>query len=87
VDSLNGFRLVLFLSKLNGMKLCETVVGSAYLEAFTSNMVLFIPGPELADLEGQILVIIKALYVLHSNGSRWHDRFADCIMVLGFLPF
>jgi hypothetical protein len=49
--SLRGFRLVLFLSKLNGMELWATDIGNAYLEEFTSEMVLIIDGPEFGDLE------------------------------------
>jgi hypothetical protein len=33
---LRGFRIVLFLAKLNHLKLWSTDVGNAYLEAYTS---------------------------------------------------
>jgi Reverse transcriptase (RNA-dependent DNA polymerase) len=49
-------------------------------------LVFIIAGPEFGELEGHILVISKVLYGLRSSGARWHDRFADCIMVLGFFP-
>jgi hypothetical protein len=58
---LRGFRLVIFLSKLNGLELWTTDIGNAYLEAFTSEMVFIISGPEFGELEGHILVISKAL--------------------------
>jgi hypothetical protein len=47
-------------------------------------MVFIIAGPEFVELEGHIIVISKVLYGLRSSGARWHDRFTDCIMVLGF---
>jgi hypothetical protein len=70
VVSLCGFRLLLFLSELNGMELWPTDIGNAYLEAFTSEIVFIIAGPEFGEIEGQILVISKALYGLCSSGAR-----------------
>ena len=86
VVSLRGFRLVLFLAELNDLELWATDIGNAYLEAFTSEKVYIIAGPEFKELEGHILIISKALYGLRSSGARWHERFADCITELGFFP-
>jgi hypothetical protein len=86
VVSLRGFRLVLFLAELNELELWATDVGNAYLEAFTSEKVYIVAGPEFKELEGHVLIISKALYGLRSSGARWHDRFADCISELGFFP-
>jgi hypothetical protein len=86
VVSLRGFRLVLFLAELNKLELWATDIGNAYLEAFTSEKVYIVAGPEFKELEGHILIISKALYGLRSSGARWHDRFADCISELGFFP-
>ena len=86
VVSLQGFRLVLFLAELNGLELWATDIGNAYLEAYTSEKVFIIAGPEFKDLEGHILIISKALYGLRSSGARWHDRFSDCMSGLGFFP-
>jgi Reverse transcriptase (RNA-dependent DNA polymerase) len=63
-----------------------TDIVNAYLEAYTSEKVYVIAGPEFGDREGHILVISKALYGLPNSGARWHDRFADCIRELGFFP-
>jgi Reverse transcriptase (RNA-dependent DNA polymerase) len=84
VVSLHGIRLVLFLCKLNGMDLWATDISNTYLEAFTSDMVFIIAGPEFGDLEGHVFVISKPLCGLCSSGARWHDIFAN--MVLGFFP-
>lgn len=64
VVSLKGFRLVVFLAELNHLEIWATDVGNAYLEAFTSEKVYIIAGPEFGDREGHILVIHKALYGL-----------------------
>jgi Reverse transcriptase (RNA-dependent DNA polymerase) len=87
VDSLHRFRLFLFLSELNNLELWATDIGNAYLEAFTSEQVDIIAGPEFKELEGHVLLISKALYGLCSSGARWHDRCADCIFELGFFPY
>ena len=44
--------------------LIATDIGNAYLEAYTSEKVYVIAGPEFGDLEGHIFVIRKALYGL-----------------------
>jgi hypothetical protein len=76
VVSLRGFCLVLFLAELNNLELWATVISNAYLEAFTSELVYIIAGPEFKELQGHVLLISKALFGLRSSGARWHDRFA-----------
>jgi len=62
-------------------------VGSAYLEAYTKEKVYFIAGPEFGpELEGHTFVIVKALYGLHSSGTRYLERFADTLRDMGFQP-
>jgi hypothetical protein len=86
VVSLRGFRLVVFLAELNGIETWATDVGNAYLEAKTTEKVYIEAGPEFGDLQGHILIIVKALYGLRTSGARWHERFADCLSDLGFTP-
>jgi Reverse transcriptase (RNA-dependent DNA polymerase) len=86
VVSLQGLQLVLFLAELNHLSIWTTDIGNAYLEAYTSENVYIIGGPEFKDREGHILIISRALYGPRSSGARWHDRFADCILELGFFP-
>jgi Reverse transcriptase (RNA-dependent DNA polymerase) len=64
VVSLRGFRIVLFLAELNQLELWATDIGHAYLEAFTSEKVYIIAGPEFGEREGHILIISRALYGL-----------------------
>jgi Reverse transcriptase (RNA-dependent DNA polymerase) len=86
VVRLRGFRIVLFLAELNHLEIWSTYIGNAYLEAYTSEKVYIIAGPEFGEREGHILIISKALYGLRSSGAQWHDRFADCIHKIGFFP-
>jgi Reverse transcriptase (RNA-dependent DNA polymerase) len=73
VVSLQGIRLVTFLSELN--KLWGIDIGNAYLEATTKERVYIVGGSEFGELEGHTLVIHKALYVLRSSGLCWHQCF------------
>jgi hypothetical protein len=59
VVSLQGFRLILFLVELNKLQLWATDISIAYLEAYTSEKVYIIAGPEFGDRGGHILVISK----------------------------
>jgi Reverse transcriptase (RNA-dependent DNA polymerase) len=71
---------------LNGLELWATDIGNAYLEPFTSEIVIIIAGPEFVELDENILVISKALYELRTSGARWHDSFSAFITTLGFFP-
>ena len=62
VVSLRGLRLVMFLADLNKLLLWGGVVGNAYLEALTKEKLYIIAGPEFGELQGDILIIYKALY-------------------------
>jgi Reverse transcriptase (RNA-dependent DNA polymerase) len=62
---LKGFRIVLFLAELNHLEIWSTDIGNAYLEAYTSEKVYIMAGPEFGQSEGHILIISKALYGLH----------------------
>jgi hypothetical protein len=70
VISLAGIRIVTFLAELNGLELWGTDIGNAYLESFTKEKVAFVAGPEFGALEGHTFLIRKALYRLHSSGTR-----------------
>ena len=86
VVSLRGLRLIMFLGELNGQETWSTDIGNAYLEAKTAERVFIIGGPEFGELEGHVLIIVKALYGLRSSGLRWHERFADSLRDMGFKP-
>ena len=72
VVSLRNLRLVILLGKLNHLDLWGADIGNAYLEAFTDEKLYIVAGPELQELEGYILIFLKALYGLHIEG---HESF------------
>ena len=53
---------MIFLAELNGLKIWQTDVGNAYLEAKTDEKVYVIAGPEFGEKEGHVFIIRKALY-------------------------
>ena len=61
-------------------------VGNAYLEAYTDEKLCIIAGPEFKELQGHLLIMIKALYGTRSGGARWHDRLFDILQELKFKP-
>ena len=73
VVSLRNLRLVIFLGKLNNLELWGADIGNAYLEAFTDEKLYIVAGPEFQELEGYILIFLKALYGLKSSGKRWAE--------------
>ena len=86
VVSLRSLRMVVFLSQLNDLEIWGADVGNAYLEAYTDQKLCIIAGPEFKELQGHILIMIKALHGTHSGGARWHDRLFDILQELKFKP-
>ena len=72
--------------KLNDLEIWGADVGNAYLEAYTDEKLCIIAGPEFKELQGHLLIMIKALYRTHSGGARWHDRLFDILQELNFKP-
>ena len=86
VVSLRSLRIVVFLSQFNDLEIWGADVGNAYLEAYTDEKLCIIAGPELKELQGHLLIMIKALYGTRSGGARWHDRLFDILQELKFKP-
>ena len=86
VVSLRSLRMVVFLSQLNNLEIGGADVGNAYLEAYTDEKLCIIAGPEFKELQGHLLIMVKALYGTRSGGARWHDRLFDILQELKFKP-
>ena len=67
--SLRSLRWVIFLGKLNNLDIWRADIGNAYLEEFTDEKLYIVAGPEFQELEGYILIFLKALYGLKSSGK------------------
>ena len=70
VVSLRSLRMVVLLSQLNDLEIWGADVGNAYLEAYTDEKLCIIAGPEFKELQGHLLIMIKALYRTCSWGAR-----------------
>ena len=86
VVSLRSLRMVVFLSQLNDLKIWGADVGNAHLKAYTDEKLCIIAGPEFKELQGHLLIMVKALYGTRSGGARWHDRLFDILQELKFKP-
>ena len=86
VVTLRGLRIAVFLGELNQLEVWGTDIGNAYLEAFMEELLYIIAGPEFGELEGHVLIILKALYGLRSSGLRWWERFSVVLQKMGFFP-
>ena len=86
VVSLRNLRLVIFLGKLNHLDLWGAEIGNAYLEAFTDEKLYIVAGPEFQELEGYILIFLKALYGLKSSCKRWAEVIHGILSDMKSLP-
>ena len=86
VVSLRKLRLVIFLGKLNHLDLWGADIGNAYLQAFTDEKLYIVAGPEFQELEGYILIFLKALYGLKSSGKRWAEVIHGILRDMKVLP-
>ena len=84
VVSLRTMRIAIVAAELNDLNIMVGDVTSAYLEAFTQEKVCFIAGPEFGPLQGNLMVIDRALYGLRTSGARWHDRLSDVLRTMGY---
>ena len=84
--SLRNLRLVIFLGKLNHLDLWGADIGNAYLEAFTDENLYIVAGPEFQELEGYILIFLKALYGMKSSGKRWAEVINGILRDMKVLP-
>ena len=85
VVAMDTVRAGFFVGELNGLSCCAGDVGNAYLNSETKEKVFIIAGPEFGpDLEGRILIIVKALYGLRTSAARFHEHLADTLRNLGF---
>jgi Reverse transcriptase (RNA-dependent DNA polymerase) len=59
-------------------------VGTAFLNAKTSEKVYAIAGKEFGEDEGKTVIIVRALYRLKSSGAAWRSHFANSLRDFGF---
>jgi len=85
VVSLRGVRIVIFLVELNGLKIWQTDIGNAYLEAKTNKKVYVIAGPEFGQKE-RTCIHYQEGSIWFKIIRSWHERFADILRNMKFFP-
>ena len=78
--------MLTFLEELNSSKVWVIDIRNAYLKSLTQAKVYIVAGPKFGEHKGHMLIINKALYGLKSSGLRWHERFSEVLMDMGFTP-
>ena len=86
VVSLRNLRLVIFLGKLNNLDIWGDDIGNEYLETFTDEKLYTVTCPEFQELEGYILIFLKALYGFKSSSKRWAEVIHGILRDMKFLP-
>jgi hypothetical protein len=69
VVTLRSLRLCMLLAELNGLKVEAADIGNAYLEAYTKEKLYVVAVPEFGDRQGNVMIIVKALYGLRTSGA------------------
>ena len=63
----------MFLGKLNNLDIWGADIKNAYLETITEKRLYIVAGREFEELEGYIMIFLKAFYGLQSSGKRWAE--------------
>ena len=86
VVSRDSVRIAFMLAALNDVQLLAADIGNAYLNAPTREKVYTTAGLEFgAELQGQPVLIVRALYGLKSSGAAWRAHLAGTLHSLGFI--
>jgi Reverse transcriptase (RNA-dependent DNA polymerase) len=78
-------RIIFVVAALNELELTAADIGNAYLNAYTTEKVYVITGPEFGHEASCVALIVRALYGLKSSGAAWHDFVAQSLTDLGFI--
>ena len=86
--SLDDVCLAFVAAMLMKLGVIAADVTHAYIRALCKEKRFAIAGPEFRDtglgnLEGQVLIIVKALYGLRTSGAAWHAEAADTLRAMG----
>ena len=85
VVSRGSVHIAFMLAAPNDVDLLAADIGNAYLNAPTRERVYTTAGLEFgAELQGQSVIIVRALYGLKSSGAAWRAHLAGTLQSLGF---
>src|SRR5210317_1377256 len=84
MDHMQGTAFV--AAAIHNYQIVAADISSAHIQAETIEKVYTIAGPEFGPLQGQVLVITKALYGLKTSGAMWHQKLSENLRDMGFRP-
>jgi hypothetical protein len=85
VVSRDSVRIAFLLAALNDLEIKAADIGNAYLNAPTREKVYTTAGAEFGpELQGRLIVIVRALYGLKSSGAAWRSHLANTLHLMGF---
>ena len=65
------------------LKVVAVDIGSAYIQAFSRELIYAIARPEFGKNASLILIVEKVLYGLKTSGAEWHYKLADNLRSMG----
>jgi hypothetical protein len=84
VVSPDSVRFTFPLAALNDIELLAADVRNAYLNAPTNEQVYTTAGLKFGpELQGKVIVIVRALYGLKSSGAAWWAHLANTLHTMG----
>ncbi len=85
VVSRDSMRIAFLLAALNDLDVQTADFGNACLNAPTKEQVYTTAGPEFGpELQGRLIIIVRALYGLKSSGAAWRSHLANTLHTMGF---
>ena len=87
VVGLESVRLTFLITQMNGLQVCATDIGNAFLYGQTREKVYIKAGREFgAAIAGQPLIIDKGLYGLRSSSARFHEHLSRKLLSMDYKP-
>jgi hypothetical protein len=84
VVSRDSVRIAFTYAVLMGMGIWVADIGNAYLNAKCRERIWTVAGKEFGSDEGQVPIIVQALYGLKSSGAAWRQTLAESLNDMGF---
>ena len=86
VVSRDSVRIAFTIAALNDLKVLSCDIQNAYLTAKCREKIWTRAGPEFGSEEGEIMLVVRALYGLKSSGAAFRALLADKLHDMGYKP-
>jgi hypothetical protein len=86
VVSRESVRIALLIAALNDLDVMSADIQNAYLHAPCRERIWVRAGKEFGDMEGSVMLVVRALYGLKSSGAAFRSMLADRLYDIGYRP-